>query len=80
MCLIEFDVIDGGMNLSMGSASKIAASDRKPNEKLPTIYDVKQIKWVISNSSDLINGSKINLSGDPAMKYLQALELLKKKL
>ena len=62
--LIEFDVIDGGMNLSMGSASKIAASDRKPNGKLPTIYDaVKQIKWVISNSSDLINGSKINLSG-----------------
>ncbi len=62
--LIEFDVIDGGMNLSMGSVSKIAASDRKPNGKLPSINDaVKQIKWVVSNSTDLINGSKINLSG-----------------
>ena len=62
--LLEFDVIDGGMNLSIDATSKIAASDRKPNGKLPTINDaVKQIRWVLSNSSDLINGSKINLSG-----------------
>ena len=62
--VLEFDVIDGGMNNSLSEIYKDQARDRVPNGKIPTMREVaKQIKWIIKNESSLVNGSTIKLTG-----------------
>ena len=62
--VLEFDIIDGGMNNSLSEMNKDLARDRVPSGKIPTMKEaVKQIKWIMSNKSTLINGSSIKLSG-----------------
>ena len=66
MCcvLLEFDTIDGGMSNLSNQRTLQMAADRTPTGKLPTMHDVaEQIKWVLTNKSNLVNGSKIILSG-----------------
>ena len=62
--LLEFDTIDGGMSNLSNLRTLQMAADRTPSGELPKIDDIaKQIKWVLSNKSNLVNGSKIILSG-----------------
>ena len=62
--LLEFDTINGGMSNLSNLMTLQMAADRTPTGVLPTISDVaEQVKWVLSNKSNLINGSKIVLSG-----------------
>ena len=61
---VEFDVIDGGMNAGMSNLSKQMNSDRSPFGKIATPSDAaKNILWLMSNNSFLMNGSTITLSG-----------------
>ena len=62
--LLEFDTINGGMSNLSNQRTLQMAADRTPSGELPKIEDVaRQIKWVLSNKSNLVNGSKIILSG-----------------
>ena len=62
--LLEFDVIDDGMNSTLSNTLKDQASDRYPHGKIPTMkHVIKQIQWILKNESFLLNGSKIKLSG-----------------
>jgi len=62
--ILEFDIIDGGMNSSMSTIQRNQASDRSPSGQVPNMTDViKEIKWILKNNSYLINGSVIKLTG-----------------
>ena len=62
--IVEFDIIDGGMNSSLNAAQINQASDRSPSGQVPNMTDiVKEIRWVLKNNSYLINGSTIKLTG-----------------
>lgn len=64
---LVLDVIDGGMNAGMRDAVKLAHSDRSPSGVLPGPSDVAgEIDWVLSNSSMLVSGAVLNLSGGAA--------------
>lgn len=64
---LVFDVIDGGMNAGMRDAVRLAHSDRSPSGVLPSPDDAAgQIDWVLNNSSMLVSGAVINLSGGAA--------------
>ncbi len=61
---VIFDVITGGMNAGMRDAVKLAHADRSPSGTLPSPEDAaEQIAWVLDNSSSLVSGAVINLSG-----------------
>jgi acyl dehydratase/NAD(P)-dependent dehydrogenase (short-subunit alcohol dehydrogenase family) len=64
-CLgVIFDVVDGGMNASMRDAVRIAHADRSSYGVLPSMDDAAgQVAWVLDNSSYLISGAVITLSG-----------------
>lgn len=62
--VLEFDIIDGGMNSSLSETNKNQAEDRVPRGVIPNMEEViKQIKWIINNKSNLMNGSTIKLTG-----------------
>lgn len=61
---INFDMLDGGMNATISKAAKIAAKDRSPIGKLPTMDEAAlDLKWVLDNAGSLISGAVIDLSG-----------------
>lgn len=61
---VVFDVIEGGMNAGMRDAVKLAHADRSPSGLLPSPIDAAgQVAWVLENSSMLVSGALINLSG-----------------
>lgn len=64
-CLgVVFDVVDGGMNGGMRDAVRLAHADRSPYGMLPGTDDAAgQIAWILDNSSYLVSGAIINLSG-----------------
>jgi 3-hydroxybutyryl-CoA dehydratase len=64
-CLgVVFDVISGGMNSSMRDSIRCAHVDRSPFGLIPTPEDAAaQISWVLANSSYLVSGALITLSG-----------------
>lgn len=64
---VVFDVIEGGMNAGMRDAVKLAHADRSPSGVLPSPHDAAgQLDWILSNSSMLMSGAVINLSGGAA--------------
>ena len=64
-CLgVVFDVIDGGMNGAMRDAVRLAHADRSPYGLLASTDDAAgQVAWVLDNSSHLVSGAVISLSG-----------------
>lgn len=64
-CLgVVFDVIDGGMNGAMRDAVRIAHADRSPYGLLASKDDAaRQVAWVLDNTSHLVSGALISLSG-----------------
>ena len=61
---VNFDMLDGGMNANVSKATKIAARDRSPIGKLPTMDEAAlDLKWVLNNAGSLISGAVIDLSG-----------------
>jgi len=64
-CLgVVFDVIDGGMNGTMRDAVRLAHADRSPHGLLASTDDAAgQVAWVLDNTSHLISGALISLSG-----------------
>lgn len=61
---INIDVIDGGMNRTMGEMVKQMNADRTLSGELPTMAEVSgQVAWIINNTSKLISGSLIDLTG-----------------
>jgi len=61
---VNFDMLDGGMNATLSKAGKIAAKDRSPIGKLPTMDEAAlDLKWVLDNAGSLISGAVIDLSG-----------------
>lgn len=65
LCLgLTFDVIEGGMNDSMIEPVRLAHIDRSPFGKLPTAEDAAEhLVWMLDNTSFLISGAVIDLSG-----------------
>ena len=65
-CLgVVFDVIGGGgMNAGMRDAIKLAHADRSPFGVLASTDDAAcQVAWVLDNTSHLVSGAVISLSG-----------------
>jgi 3-hydroxybutyryl-CoA dehydratase len=64
-CLgVVFDVIDGGMNGAMRDAVRLSHADRSPYGLLPSMDDAAgQVAWVLDNTSYLVSGAVISLSG-----------------
>ena len=65
-CLgVVFDVIDrGGMNADMREAIKLAHADRSPYGELASTDEAAcQLVWMLDNTSRLISGAVITLSG-----------------
>jgi len=65
-CLgVVFDVIEaGGMNAVMRDAIKLAHADRSPFGVLATPDEAaSQVAWVLDNTSHLVSGAVISLSG-----------------
>jgi len=65
-CLgVVFDVIDGGgMNAGMRQAFKLAHADRSPYGVLASIDEAaSQVVWMLENTSRLVSGAVITLSG-----------------
>jgi acyl dehydratase/NAD(P)-dependent dehydrogenase (short-subunit alcohol dehydrogenase family) len=64
-CLgVVFDVIDGGMNGTMRDAVRLAHEDRSPHGLLASMDDAAgQVAWVLDNTSHLVSGALISLSG-----------------
>ena len=61
---VNFDMLDGGMNANVSKATKIAARDRSPIGKIPTMDEAAlDLKWVLDNAGSLISGAVIDLSG-----------------
>ena len=61
---VNFDMLDGGMNANISKAAKIAAKDRLPIGKFPTMDEAAlDLKWVLDNAGSLISGAVIDLSG-----------------
>lgn len=62
---VVFDVIGGaGMNAGMRDAIKLAHADRSPFGVLATPEEAAcQVAWVLDNSSHLVSGAVISLSG-----------------
>lgn len=61
---LVFDVIDGGMNGAMREAVRLAHIDRSPHGVLPSSDDAAgQIAWMLDNSSHLVSGAFISLTG-----------------
>lgn len=61
---VNYDMLDGGMNATVSKAAKIAAKDRSPIGKLPTMDEAAlDLKWVLDNAGSLISGAVIDLSG-----------------
>jgi 3-hydroxybutyryl-CoA dehydratase len=61
---ICFDVMDGGMNAGMSGRVRQMHADRSPWQCLVTVEEAAdQIAWVLQNSSRLISGATINLTG-----------------
>ena len=65
-CLgVVYDVLEGaGMNAGMRDAIKLAHADRSPFGMLATPEEAAcQVAWVLDNSSHLVSGAVISLSG-----------------
>jgi NAD(P)-dependent dehydrogenase (short-subunit alcohol dehydrogenase family) len=64
-CLgVVFDVIDGGMNGTLRDAVRIGHADRSPHGLLASMDDAaSQVIWVLDNTSHLVSGALISLSG-----------------
>ena len=61
---VNFDMLEGGMNSTVSKAAKIAAIDRSPIGKIPSVHEAAtDIKWVLDNAGSLISGAVIELSG-----------------
>jgi len=61
---VSFDVINGGMNLSLSGAVRQAHADRLPSGQLPTMDDAaSQIGWILDNPGLLMSGCVIDLTG-----------------
>ena len=61
---VNFDMLDGRMNATISKAVNIAAKDRSPIGKLPTMDEAAlDLKWVFDNAGSLIFGAVINFSG-----------------
>jgi 3-hydroxybutyryl-CoA dehydratase len=61
---VEFDVVDGGMNESLGAVAKASHKDRSLFGKLPSPGDsAAQIQWILDNNSWLASGAVITLTG-----------------
>jgi NAD(P)-dependent dehydrogenase (short-subunit alcohol dehydrogenase family) len=61
---IEFDMIDGGMNAGMNEINRRINADRTPLGRLPTAGEAAdQIVWLLSNSSWLVSGTTLRLTG-----------------
>ncbi len=62
---LVFDVIEGsGVNANMRKAVELAHVDRSPGGSLATPPEAAaQIEWILENSSKLVSGSVITLSG-----------------
>ena len=64
-CLgVVFDVIDGGINGAMRDAVRLSHADRSPFGLLSSTGDAAdQVAWVFDNTSHLVSGAVISLSG-----------------
>lgn len=64
-CLgVVFDVIDGGMNGAMRDSVRLAHADRSPYGLLASADEAAgQVAWVLNNSSYLLSGAVISISG-----------------
>jgi NAD(P)-dependent dehydrogenase (short-subunit alcohol dehydrogenase family)/acyl dehydratase len=61
---VEFDIVDGGMSASMNRVAAVAHQDRSPAGIIPDTKEVaEQINWILGNTSSLISGAMITLSG-----------------
>jgi acyl dehydratase/NAD(P)-dependent dehydrogenase (short-subunit alcohol dehydrogenase family) len=61
---INFDVIDGGMNMGISNATRQSHADRTPTGILPSLSDAAdQICWILDNSGFLVSGGTIDLTG-----------------
>ncbi len=61
---VEFDNIDGGMNMGMNARLRMANAARYPRGKMPSPEDAAaQIMWILSNRTALTSGATIALSG-----------------
>lgn len=61
---VEFDVLDGGMNAGISELAKQLNRDRSPFGRIGTTSEAaKNIIWLLSNNSYLVNGSTITLNG-----------------
>lgn len=59
-----FDVLDTGMNKGMSARSRLAHEDRSPVGRLASAEDAAaQLDWMIANSSFLLSGATVTLSG-----------------
>jgi 3-oxoacyl-[acyl-carrier protein] reductase len=61
---LEFDVLDGGMNADIKPTVRMNHVDRSPFGKLGSLDEVvDQIGWILANSSTLLSGAVIRLTG-----------------
>jgi NAD(P)-dependent dehydrogenase (short-subunit alcohol dehydrogenase family) len=61
---VVFDAIEAGMNKGMSAQAKVAHESRSPVGMLPTADEAaSQLLWVLSNSSFLVSGTTVTLSG-----------------
>jgi acyl dehydratase/NAD(P)-dependent dehydrogenase (short-subunit alcohol dehydrogenase family) len=61
---VVFDVVDAGMNERMNATTRVAHQDRAPSGRIPTAQDAAdQLAWVIDNTSFLMSGATVTLSG-----------------
>lgn len=61
---VEFDVLDGGMNAGISELAKQLNRDRSPFGRIGTTSEAaKNVIWLLSNNSYLVNGSTITLNG-----------------
>ncbi len=61
---VSFDVLDGGLNASMSPMARVTNADRVPSGELPGMDSAAdQIAWVLSNTSSMVSGAMVTLSG-----------------
>jgi 3-hydroxybutyryl-CoA dehydratase len=61
---VVFDMLDGGMNKGVSTATLQANADRSPWGELGTVEEAaSQLHWILENENKLINGAVITLTG-----------------
>ena len=61
---VVFDVIEAGMNAHLSPRARLAHVDRSPRGRIPSAAEAAgQIAWLLSNSSFLVSGATVTLSG-----------------